>query len=117
MCFYTGPGLITSTPLPTGFGALSHINISSVCTTTRLLQCRDFGVYQCDISRKFDRNPSDVVDIYKEDFFARKKIVQTVDAWNEKRNEFEQFTPILWSYEVRLGDMIMNIYSGNVIRL
>ncbi|KAK7690312.1 hypothetical protein QCA50_006969 [Cerrena zonata] len=88
------------------FGALSHINISGICATTRLLQCRDFGVYQCDISRKFDRNPGDVVDIYKEDFFARKKIVQTVDAWNEKRNEFEQFTPILWSYERDKGHLV-----------
>lgn len=89
------------------FGGLSSINISGLCATTRLLQCRDFGIFQCDISRKFDRNPRELVDIYPEDFYARKKIVQTIRAWNEKRNEHEQFTPILWEYEVCFEDIIM----------
>ena len=91
---------LTSAIVLHSFGGFTTINVSGICATTRLLQCRDFGVYQCDISRKFDRNPDELVDITKEDFYARKKIVKTVDRWSKGRGKFEQYTPILWSYEV-----------------
>ena len=70
------------------------LNISGTCATTRLVQCRSLGVYENDISRKFDRDPEDVRDLSRDDFIARKIVLdQTTDTrkW---------WAPILYKYEV-----------------
>jgi hypothetical protein len=88
------------------------VNTSETCATRRLLQCREMGVYQIDVSRKFERHWSqDVVpDLSKEDFLARKKILEDVAQWYDGKGRMEELVPILYRYEVKITHPLYPIY-------
>lgn len=71
------------------------INLSGLCATTKLIQCRSFGLSMCSVARKFDKDPEDVPDLAKEDFLERKKVVDQVTEWSKGK-----WVPILYGYEV-----------------
>ena len=86
---------------------MMFINLSGLCATTKLLQCRGMGVYQCDVSRKFQRGPEGAPDLPEEDYFARKEVVDQVQEWvneNERKNgrgdPTKEWVPILYHFEV-----------------
>ncbi|KAF9466934.1 hypothetical protein BDZ94DRAFT_1186529 [Collybia nuda] len=88
------------------FNPMMMINTSGTCATTRLIQCRDFGISMNDISRKFEKSPDDVPDLSRDDFLARKKVINQVNQWCDVmagkkqmiyRNEW---THILYQYEI-----------------
>ncbi|THH29888.1 hypothetical protein EUX98_g4319 [Antrodiella citrinella] len=90
------------------FNPSMFINLSGLCASTKLIQCREMGVYQCDVSRKFEQNPSDVVDLQRADFLARKKVVDAVEKWVESKEKgekrvMEEWLPILYDYELVKG--------------
>jgi hypothetical protein len=82
------------------------INTSGTCATTRLIQCRDFGISMNDISGKFQQSPEDVPDLSEDDFLARKTVVRQVSKWSaDNRGKPEviyrnEWAPILYQYEV-----------------
>lgn len=88
------------------FNPMMMVNTSGTCATTRLIQCRDLGVYTNDVSRKFQRSPEDAPDLSRDDFLARKKIINQVsrycaDRARETKSEYEdQYVPILYLYEL-----------------
>ncbi|KAJ7932705.1 hypothetical protein B0H13DRAFT_2514856 [Mycena leptocephala] len=71
---------------------------SGTCATTRLTQCRDFGVYMNDVTKKFYRDPEQSPDLSEEDFMARKKVIGEVGKWSEEKDE--EWPPILYLYEI-----------------
>lgn len=92
--------------------ATMFINRSETSAARKLLQCKGFGVYENDVSFKFEKDPDDVPDMTREDFEARKKVVDAVARWvnanNPKNGGKElvynnEWVPILYSYEARLG--------------
>ncbi|KAJ6567147.1 hypothetical protein B0H19DRAFT_720409 [Mycena capillaripes] len=84
------------------FNPMMMVNTSGTCATTRLTQCRDFGVYQNDVTRKFERDPEYATDLSEGDFMARKNVIEQVAKWAEGQvNEIDQeWPPILYLYEV-----------------
>jgi hypothetical protein len=88
------------------FNPMMMINRSETCATRRLYQCRQFGVYENDISRKFYQNPEDVPDLAPADFLARKAVVEQLQTWSgdnakkEERVHRNEWVPILYAYEV-----------------
>jgi hypothetical protein len=76
------------------------LNLSGLCATTKLIQCTSFGIYQCDVTRKFDKDPSEAPDLAREDFLARKEIIKHVKQWCEKQKGRTEWVPILYAYEV-----------------
>jgi hypothetical protein len=58
-----------------------------------------------DVSRKFQQDPDDVPDLSKDEFLGRKKVMQQVGKWCQDmkgKGGREEWTPILYRYEVRL---------------
>jgi len=84
------------------FNPMMMVNTSSTCATTRLTQCRDFGVYMNDVTKKFLRDPEQAPDLSEADFMARKNIIGQVGRWSESQgNRMDQeWPPILYLYEV-----------------
>ncbi|KAI0789609.1 hypothetical protein C8Q75DRAFT_806776 [Abortiporus biennis] len=89
------------------YSPMMFVNLSGLCATTKLVQCRGLGLSMCDVSRKFQKDPSEVPDLPREDFLARKKVVDTVEKWCEenqgKRPELiprNEWIPILYDYEI-----------------
>ena len=81
------------------------INRSETCATRKLLQCRDFGVYENDVSRKFEQD--EIPDLPKDHFDERKRVAKVVQKWVEEHEGKEpqliyknEWTPILYNYEV-----------------
>lgn len=88
---------------------MGFINLSGTCATTKLIQCRGMGVYQCEVSRKFQKRPEEAPDLSRSDFIARKSVVDEMQRWCDEhegkpsvggiyRNEW---CPILYDWEVR----------------
>lgn len=86
------------------------VNTSGTCATTRLIQCRNFGVSMNDVSRKFDQDPEDVPDLSKEEFIARRQILDQVEEWSSTLGKHGEFAPILYRYEV--GSSMYYHYVG-----
>jgi len=80
------------------FNPMMMVNTSGTCATTRLTQCRGFGVYMNDVSKKFHRDPELATDLGKEDFRARKDVIGQVARWAEGKSE--EWVPILYLYEI-----------------
>ncbi|KZT27380.1 hypothetical protein NEOLEDRAFT_1130917 [Neolentinus lepideus HHB14362 ss-1] len=104
------------------FNPMMMINRSGTCATTKLTQCTGFGVYQLDISAKFDQDPEGVPDLTKEDFLARKQVVDEVAAWVDAHQNKEpqviyknEWVPILYQYEVVKGSAKRNRDWGHLI--
>ncbi|KAJ3552320.1 hypothetical protein NM688_g4210 [Phlebia brevispora] len=87
---------------------MGFINLSGTCATTKLIQCRGMGVYQCEVSRKFQKRPEEAPDLMRADFLARKSVLDQVQHWCDEqdgkpsvgdiyRNEW---CPILYDWEV-----------------
>ncbi|KAJ7348866.1 hypothetical protein DFH08DRAFT_913925 [Mycena albidolilacea] len=74
------------------------VNTSSTCATTRLTQCRDFGVYMNDVTKKFLRDPEQAPDLSEADFMARKNVIEQVSEWSEGIGA--EWPPILYLYEI-----------------
>ncbi|TFK67682.1 hypothetical protein BDN72DRAFT_913361 [Pluteus cervinus] len=94
---------------------MTMINTSGTCATTRLVQCRGFGTYMNDISRKFDNDPEDVPDLTKADFLARKKVFHQVMDWAESRPNGEEWIPILYAYEIVRASAKREAYWGHMV--
>ncbi|KIJ60149.1 hypothetical protein HYDPIDRAFT_161442 [Hydnomerulius pinastri MD-312] len=90
-----------------GYSPMMMINKSEACAATKLIQCRDFGVYMSDVSEKFQRSPQSTPDLTQEEFMARKKIIQQVEESagrnRGKRGMVDEWAPILYRYEVVKG--------------
>ncbi|THH19090.1 hypothetical protein EW146_g2003 [Bondarzewia mesenterica] len=86
------------------------VNLSGLCATTKLLQCRSMGIYMCDVTRKFHKSPEEVPDLDKEDFLARKQVVKQVQKWvndhQESDSEVNEWIPILYGYERDWGHLV-----------
>ncbi|KAI0081597.1 hypothetical protein K474DRAFT_1251098 [Panus rudis PR-1116 ss-1] len=83
---------------------MMFVNLSGTCATTKLLQCRELGVYECEVSRKFEQDPHQVRDLDCLDFLARKKVVDQVAKWvGNTRDPLKQWLPILYDWEVVKG--------------
>ena len=67
---------------------------------TRVVQCRNLGLFQCDISAKFQKDPASVPDICLEEFTDKKRIIEKIDEHNETLSSYKRWTPILYVYEV-----------------
>ncbi|KAJ6630299.1 hypothetical protein B0H10DRAFT_2160282 [Mycena sp. CBHHK59/15] len=80
------------------FNPMMMVNTSGTCATTRLIQCRDLGVYANDVGRKFDRSPENATDLSAEDFMARKLVIEQVQEWSERTKQ--EYAPILYLYEI-----------------
>ncbi|EIM86411.1 uncharacterized protein STEHIDRAFT_121370 [Stereum hirsutum FP-91666 SS1] len=76
------------------FNPFMMINTSGTCATTRLVQCRDFGVMMNDVSRKFDKDPEDVPDLSRDDFVSRQIVLKQTEGIRQ------MWTPILYMYEI-----------------
>lgn len=92
------------------------VNTSEICATRKILQCRDFGLYMADISRKFQRDS--IPDLPDDHFKERKRAYQHVQGWVDQHMDKEPFlvyknewVPILYNFEVcgpcRLCDVFM----------
>lgn len=88
------------------------MNLSGTCATTKLIQCKSFGIYECDVTAKFYKHPSEVPDLAAEDLAERRKVAEYVQAWREKReaggrrDPTSEWTPILYVYEVRFATLL-----------
>jgi len=82
------------------------VNTSETCATTKLIQCRSFGISMNDVSGKFMKSPDASPDLSEEEFKARKIVMGQVDAWciaNEEKPEMiyqNRWAPILYKYEI-----------------
>ena len=82
------------------------LNLSGLCATTKLIQCQMYGVDSVEVSRKFEKNPSEVSDLSKADFLARKKVLREVEKWCESMQSKPKVIPdntwrlINYHYEV-----------------
>lgn len=83
------------------------VNTSSTCATTRLTQCRDFGVYMNDVTKKFLRDPEQAPDLSEADFMARKNVIEQVSEWSEGIGA--EWPPILYLYEVRIEGILLQV--------
>ncbi|KAA1469777.1 hypothetical protein DENSPDRAFT_835437 [Dentipellis sp. KUC8613] len=88
------------------FNPIMMINRSGLCATTKLIQCRHFGTYQCEVSGKFAGSPEQASDLSEEDFYARKNVIDQVQKWVEDNEKTEhlihqnEWVPILYNFEV-----------------
>ena len=80
---------------------MQHFNLSGICATTRILQCRYLGLYEGDISRKFQRGPAAAPDLSLPQFMERKRVITKLNQHNESLGLYEQWTPVLFLHEVR----------------
>jgi len=80
------------------------VNLSGLCATTKLLQCRGFGITTVDVTRKFQQSPGKATDLHEDDFNARKDVIEQVQSWMKKNNgpDSIKWAPILYAYEVYL---------------
>ncbi|KAL1740440.1 hypothetical protein HDZ31DRAFT_47505 [Schizophyllum fasciatum] len=79
------------------------INRSETCATRKLTQCTDFGVSMNAVTSKFYRNPADAPDLTRQEFMARKIVIDQVLDWAEKnpnRRSGDDWAPILYKYEI-----------------
>lgn len=83
------------------------INRSETCATRKLTQCTDFGVSMNDISSKFHRSPADAPDMTRQDFMARKTVVDQIADWCETNADRKpqkvyrnEWAPILYRFEI-----------------
>ncbi|TFK52252.1 hypothetical protein OE88DRAFT_1657406 [Heliocybe sulcata] len=104
------------------FNPLMMVNRSGTCATTKLMQCTSFGVYMLDVSPKFDQDPEGLPDLTKEDFLARKQVVEEVAQWVETHKNKEpqavvknEWVPILYQYEIVKGSAKRNRDWGHLI--
>jgi hypothetical protein len=85
------------------------VNKSETSATRRLLQCTGLGCYMNDISSKFAPPAQEAVDLSREDFAARRAVINEVQDWMEKMEgkpsgeiPKNEWVPILYQYEVSL---------------
>ncbi|TFY82792.1 hypothetical protein EWM64_g1223 [Hericium alpestre] len=74
------------------------MNRSGTCATSKLLQCRNFGVYECDIASKFAGPPQAAPDLSTEDFYARKYVVRQVQQWVEANAQKKRHEEVRATY-------------------
>ncbi|KAJ7491026.1 hypothetical protein FB451DRAFT_1023002, partial [Mycena latifolia] len=86
------------------FNPMMMVNTSGTCATTRLTQCRDFGISMNDVTGKFYRDPGRATDLSLVDFMARKDVIEQVDKWAEETNK--EWAPILYLYERDWGHLV-----------
>ncbi|KAF8967549.1 hypothetical protein BDZ97DRAFT_1656465 [Flammula alnicola] len=84
------------------FNPMMMVNTSGTCATSKLTQCRDFGCYEIDISRKFLQDPDNVPDLSRDEFMARKNVLNQVKKWVEKNGArgLKEWVPIAYQYEI-----------------
>ncbi|KDQ09192.1 hypothetical protein BOTBODRAFT_37277 [Botryobasidium botryosum FD-172 SS1] len=110
------------------FGGLPYfnpgmmVNLSGRCATTKLAQCKNLGISTCEVSRKFDKDPDDVPDLHKEDFLARKQIVDQIAEWCDRNANAKtqiiyknEWAPILYQYEIVQASAKRNRDWGHLI--
>ena len=80
------------------------MNTSGTCATSKLIQCRDFGCYQVNVSGKFQQDSGSVSDLSRADFLARKNVLGQVTGWVKKHGTrgLTEWVPIAYLYEVRV---------------
>ncbi|KAL1720417.1 hypothetical protein EV715DRAFT_272008 [Schizophyllum commune] len=79
------------------------INRSETCATRKLVQCTDFGVSMNDVTQKFYGHPDNAPDLTKEEFMARRSILDQVSFWCETHADLKydaEWAPILYKYEI-----------------
>ncbi|KAI5827868.1 hypothetical protein K523DRAFT_321819 [Schizophyllum commune Tattone D] len=79
------------------------INRSETCATRKLVQCTDFGVSMNDVTQKFYGHPDNAPDLTKEEFMARRLILDQVSFWCETHADLKydaEWAPILYKYEI-----------------
>ncbi|KZV93516.1 hypothetical protein EXIGLDRAFT_717114, partial [Exidia glandulosa HHB12029] len=98
------------------------LNLSGLCATTKLVQCKSFGIYQCDVTRKFYKSREEVPDIAWVDLQERKKVVEHVAEWVEQRrggkargDPREEWVPILYAYEIVKGSAKKHKDYGHLV--
>lgn len=87
---------------------MGFINLSGTCATTKLIQCRGMGLYECEVSRKFQKRPEDAPDLSRTDFLERKRVIDQMERWcNEHESKpsvggiyKNEWHPILYDWEV-----------------
>ncbi|KAG9009291.1 hypothetical protein FRB90_008435 [Tulasnella sp. 427] len=106
------------------FNPFMGVNLSGTCATTKLIQCTMLGTGMCDVTRKFlEKTPEDATDLPYEDFMARKKLIEHVIDYDEKRTtgkargdrEGWEWTPILYVYEIAKGSTKRQEDVGHVV--
>ncbi|KAI0055380.1 hypothetical protein BV25DRAFT_1921856 [Artomyces pyxidatus] len=103
------------------FNPMMFVNLSGTCATTKLLQCRSLGPHQIDISRKFERGPEGAADLYEEDFYARKHVVDQVAEWvsttqgSTSDGVRHEWVPILYHYEIARSAAKRDRDWGNIV--
>lgn len=94
------------------FDPFMFVSLSGSCATSKLIQCRSFGIGVCDVSPKFEKDVSEVPDLHPKDFRMRRKVVNYVRKWCSKSRARGEWTPILYAYEVRSdGTVLANILT------
>lgn len=90
------------------------INASETCATRKLLQCRDFGTYQNDVTRKFQQR--ELPDLPLDHFVERKKAFKVVQNWisTHKQSPADEWIPILYNYEVCLAVSLLCMEANSV---
>ncbi|KAJ7700791.1 hypothetical protein B0H17DRAFT_1046655 [Mycena rosella] len=82
------------------FNPMMMMNVSGTCATTKLTQCRNFGILENDVTRKFYGDPERATDLSLADFMARKDVIEQVDSWAEETKQNMKWKPILYLYEI-----------------
>ncbi|KAI0634945.1 hypothetical protein C8Q77DRAFT_1216935 [Trametes polyzona] len=82
------------------------INRSETCATRKLTQCTDFGVSMNDISSKFQRGPENAPDLTRQEYFARKTVVEQVANCKTAKIYNNEWAPILYKYERDWGHLV-----------
>nr|GAT47550.1 predicted protein [Mycena chlorophos] len=85
------------------FSPMMMINRSETCATTKLLQLRDFGINENDITPKFLRSPENSPDLSREEFVARKRVIEQIDGLEATGRHGLPWLPILSKYEIVKG--------------
>ncbi|KAJ7084855.1 hypothetical protein B0H15DRAFT_923535 [Mycena belliarum] len=80
------------------------VNTSGTCATTKLTQCRSFGISMNDVGGKFARDPEHATDLGLDDFLARKDVIRQVEQWAETTRT--EWAPILYLYERDWGHLV-----------
>lgn len=88
-----------------GFNALTMVNISALCATSRLLQARMLGTLSVSVKPKFQKDPAIATDLSRDDFDIRKRFIAEMEAAMKENSELRQagFTPILYAFELWKG--------------
>jgi hypothetical protein len=91
------------------FSPMMMMNKSETSATRRLLQCTSFGCYMNDVSSKFAPPAREAPDLSRDDFVARKNVIDQVHAWMDKMqgkpplangSYNSEWVPIMYLYEV-----------------